>query len=222
MALILNIDTATATGSICLADGDKIIEVKASPNQREHAGWLHPAIANVLAGNGYHIKDLQAVAITAGPGSYTGLRVAMATAKGLCFARQIPLITINTLKMMAFAARSLQADLYCPLIDARRMEVFMAIYDNALNEVLAPCAALVENGFADQFAVHKKLLLFGDGAEKCRPLTHHAHVQFGTVSFSAGDLAPLAAKAFEEGAFANVEYAEPLYVKPFFTIHKKQ
>jgi tRNA threonylcarbamoyladenosine biosynthesis protein TsaB len=123
--------------------------------------------------------------------------------------------------MMAFAARNIEADLYCPLIDARRMEVFMAIYDRKLNEVLEPCAAVVENGFTDQFAGHQKLLLFGDGAEKCRSLTHHRPVQFGTVSFSAKDLAPLAAKAFEEETFASVEYAEPLYVKPFFTIHKK-
>jgi tRNA threonylcarbamoyladenosine biosynthesis protein TsaB len=134
MALILNIDTATETGGICIAEEGKTLAMAVNPEQKDHASWLHPAVEKIMRDAGCGMKDLQAVAVTAGPGSYTGLRVGMAAAKGFCYALGIPLITENTLKVMALAAKE-QAPgdgLLCPMIDARRMEVFTAVYQNDL------------------------------------------------------------------------------------------
>ena len=104
MALILNIDTATEAASICLAkDGEKLL-LSESSEQMGHASWLHPAIQKMIKDAGYKIDDLDAIAVSSGPGSYTGIRVGMAAAKGFCFALQVPLITVNTLKLMAFSA----------------------------------------------------------------------------------------------------------------------
>src|ERR1700758_4691343 len=132
MALILNIDTATAKASICLALDGKTLALAENWTQNEHAAWLHSAIEQMMQQTGYRLRDLQAVAVTAGPGSYTGLRVGMAAAKGFCFALDIPLIAEDTLRTMAFAAKEQLpgTDLLCPMIDARRMEVFTAVYQN--------------------------------------------------------------------------------------------
>ena len=104
MALILNIDTATAKASVCLAREGKVLAIAENLTQKEHAAWLHPAIEQMMRETGYRLRELQAVAVTAGPGSYTGLRVGMAAAKGFCFALDIPLIAEDTLRTMAFAA----------------------------------------------------------------------------------------------------------------------
>src|SRR5882724_11598376 len=105
MALILNIDTATERGGVCLAKEGQLLAMAVNPEQKDHASWLHPAIEKIVKDAGYGMKDLEAVAVTAGPGSYTGLRVGMAAAKGFCYALDIPLITEDTLKVMAFAAK---------------------------------------------------------------------------------------------------------------------
>src|SRR5689334_17760726 len=127
MSLVLNIDTAVETASICLSEDRKILQVSINENQKDHAAWLSVAIQNMMINAGYRLNQLHAIGITIGPGSYTGLRVGLSAAKGLCYALNIPLITIGTLEMMAFAAKDEPADLLCPLIDARRMEVFTAL-----------------------------------------------------------------------------------------------
>src|SRR6186713_64350 len=146
MALILNIDTATEQGGICLAKEGKPLALATNKEPKDHAGWLHPAIEKLMRETGHRMKDLQAVAITAGPGSYTGLRVGMAAAKGFCYALDIPLITESTLKVMAFAAReqSSPTGLLCPMIDARRMEVFTALYSTDLVEIMPATAMVIE------------------------------------------------------------------------------
>jgi tRNA threonylcarbamoyladenosine biosynthesis protein TsaB len=120
MSLILNIDTALDTASVCLANQKEVLQFSVNEDQKDHAAWLHQTIAELLQKGGYSIKDLDAVAVSIGPGSYTGLRVGLATAKGFCYALQIPLITVNTLKLIAFAAKDEAIDLICPMIDARR------------------------------------------------------------------------------------------------------
>ena len=142
MALILNIDTSTEKASICIASNGVSTALLENAQQKEHAGWIHPAIEELLEQTKYTLHDLEAIAVTAGPGSYTGLRVGMATAKGLCYALNIPLITENTLRAMALASRqaydgkiNLENILFCPMIDARRMEVFTALFNPALEEV---------------------------------------------------------------------------------------
>src|SRR5688572_7184516 len=129
MAIILNIDSAVETASICLARESKPIKYAENRNQSDHASWLHPAILKLAADSGTDIHQIEAIAISIGPGSYTGLRVGLAAAKGMCFALDLPLIAVNTLKMMAYTTLNEEATLFCPLIDARRMEVFTAVYD---------------------------------------------------------------------------------------------
>src|ERR1044071_1620569 len=138
MALILNIDTAMGTASIRLAQEGKTLALAENIAQKEHASWLHPAIEQMMGTAGYSLRELKAVAVTAGPGSYTGLRVGMAAAKGFCYALNIPLITEDTLRVMAFAAKEQlgEGDYLCPMIDARRMEVFTAVNRNDLTTVM--------------------------------------------------------------------------------------
>src|SRR5271168_2602939 len=126
--------------------------------QKAHAAWLHVAVQELMTNTGSRMRDLQAVAVTAGPGSYTGLRVGMAAAKGFCYALGIPLIAEDTLKVMAFAGHEQLADgdLLCPMIDARRMEVFTAIYDRNMIPVLSSMAMVIgENAFAGWLDHHR-------------------------------------------------------------------
>jgi tRNA threonylcarbamoyladenosine biosynthesis protein TsaB len=124
MAFILNINTAINPASVCLARDSQTLSFAQSTHQKEHASWLHLAVKQIIADAGIDFKDTEAIAVTAGPGSYTGLRIGLAAAKGLSFALDIPLIAINLLEIMAQAIRSEVADFFCPVVDARRMEVF--------------------------------------------------------------------------------------------------
>src|SRR5664279_809336 len=129
--MILLIDTAQETATVALSENGKIVFSEENPATNESAAWLHPAVARVLSQAGLTIRDLEAVAVIAGPGSYTGLRVGMAAAKGFCYALKIPLITRNTLEVMAASMMTVAKEnlaLICPMIDARREEVYTALY----------------------------------------------------------------------------------------------
>jgi len=188
MALILSIDTSTEKAGISLSRNGSILAILSNSAQKEHASWLHVAVKEMMEHAGYHMKDLDAIAISAGPGSYTGLRVSMAAAKGFCFALKIPLITENTLRIMAYAA-SQQRDpvstaLICPMIDARRMEVFTAVYTSDLNEVMMPQALVLDkNSFENLFSSHSIIFL---GAQHTTYLLHHFRCSCcPSVNFSA-------------------------------------
>src|SRR6187431_3411411 len=153
MALILNIDTAVDVASICLAKDGNVLTIAMNESQKDHASWLHIAIKEIFEKNNLALGSVDAIAVTGGPGSYTGLRIGMATAKGICYALNKPLISLNTLLMMAHAAKQENADLFCPMIDARRMEVFTAIYTKELEIVKDPVAiTLNEKSFAEYFS----------------------------------------------------------------------
>ena len=136
MSLILNIDTALETAFVCLSNGNEVLQSSVNETQKDHATWLHTAITNLLQKTGHSVNELEAVAVSIGPGSYTGLRVGLASAKGFCYALNIPLIAISTLKIIALAASNevQGATIICPMIDARRMEVFTLLYDIDLME----------------------------------------------------------------------------------------
>jgi tRNA threonylcarbamoyladenosine biosynthesis protein TsaB len=219
MANILLIDTALELASVCLCEDDKPVAAASNNEAREHAGWLQPAIAELMKRQGMRFADLDAVALSAGPGSYTGLRVAMASAKGLCYALSKPLIAINTLKIMAHAAARQfgRESWFCPMIDARRMEVFTAIYDAQLDEKMPPQAlVLTEKGF-DSWLEQMPVCFFGNGALKYKELLKSGRASFETIKVDVGDGASLAAEMYYRQAFADLAYAEPFYLKPFYS-----
>ena len=223
MALILNIDTATEEAGICLAADGEVVAMAVNPEQKDHASWLHTAIEKIMRDAGTRINDLQAVAVTAGPGSYTGLRVGMAAAKGFCYALNIPLITENTLKVMAMAARDNVSSerLLCPMIDARRMEVFTAVYRNDMEEV-APTAAMIidEHSFSTILASND-VSFFGGGSYKCKPIITAPSAAFIEINYHAGYLGILSFLRYLQREFTGLAYSEPAYTKEFYTHTRK-
>lgn len=221
MSLLLHIETAVVGSSVCLSDGDRVLALKDNPSQKDSAAWVQPAIRELVAESGTALRQLQAVSVSAGPGSYTGLRVGLSTAKGLCYALGIPLITVSTLKMMAAAALQQEADLLCPMIDARRLEVFTAAYNRSLEEVIAPHNIILDaESFAGQLQLHS-VCFFGNGAAKFKPLVTSPRARFADIETNAAHLVPLALQAFEAKDFADLAYAEPYYGKEFFSTYIK-
>lgn len=221
MPLILNIDTALETASISLAKDGKAINTAINKEQRDHASWLQTAISALMKDSGFELKDLRAIAVTIGPGSYTGLRVGLASAKGLCYALNIPLIGVNTLELMAYAAKNEQVDLLCPMIDARRMEVFTAVYNKSLKEVIKPQALILNNDLFSELLNSNKILIFGNGSIKFRSLANHNNAIFSSVNFDASNMAFLTMEYFISQRFADLAYSEPAYLKDFFSPARK-
>jgi tRNA threonylcarbamoyladenosine biosynthesis protein TsaB len=229
--MILNIDTATEQASVCLSQDGNVIRTLLNDSQKDHAAWIQVAINTLLQKEGYTMQQIQAVAVTQGPGSYTGLRVGMASAKGICFALQIPLIIINTLQVMAFGAinqwRSLAENMklplcFCPMIDARRMEVFTAVYNEALEEIISPKAMILDE-LSFQAELHdRSLICFGNGSFKWKNVSRYPNVLFIDEKIDiAKSLAKLASSLYLAKNFANLAYAEPVYLKEFYTYIKK-
>lgn len=216
MSLILNIDTAIDKASVCLSKDGDVLQISYSENQKDHASWLHTAITGLLKKNNYKINELQAVAVSIGPGSYTGLRVGLSAAKGFCFALHIPLITISSLKLIAFAAKDEATDLICPLIDARRMEVFTALYDKNLQEKnSAHTLVLDEKSFAS-ILLTNKVLFCGNGIAKLKPIIAGHNANYCKINSDASHLAYLSLKYYINKDFADLAYTEPLYIKEFY------
>lgn len=224
MSLILHIDTATETAGVYLAWEGVMIAAAINQHQQDHAKWIHPAIDQLMKESGYGLPSLKAIAVTAGPGSYTGLRVGMATAKGLCYALSIPLITESTLKVMAASViwqsstpPTPVSTLYCPIIDARRMEVFAAVYDEKLEERLTPCAIILSENSFKQELDSSVILFFGSGTGKWQSICHHPNAAFTGV-FSVGQaFSTLAYSSYENNQHTPLAYAEPVYLKEFYT-----
>ena len=236
MALILNIDTATEYASLALASDDIILSGSKNEEIRDHASWIHNAIRQLMHTAGYSLSQLDAIAVTAGPGSYTGLRVGMATAKGLCYVLNIPLITESTLKVMAFGASKPRGhseskgsngkpignteQLLVPMIDARRMEVYTAVYNLQLQEIM-PATALVLDPASFEGIEGAPLVCFGSGSAKFRSIATADRFEFINVRPEAEWLAQLAFQKFQKNEFADIAYTEPLYLKEFYSPAKK-
>ncbi|HEY5966399.1 MAG TPA: tRNA (adenosine(37)-N6)-threonylcarbamoyltransferase complex dimerization subunit type 1 TsaB [Chitinophagaceae bacterium] len=217
MTLILNIDTAVDVASLCLAKDGEVLSIARNESQKDHAAWLHIGIKEIFEKNGLELRSVDAIAVTGGPGSYTGLRIGMATAKGICFALNKPLISLNTLLVMGNAAKNESADLLCPMIDARRMEVFTAIYTKELKIVKDPAAiTLNENSFAEYLS-NNSICFFGNGSNKFQAIEKSAQAFFSNIKTDASSMISLSEKSFTEKKFADLVYAEPLYLKEFYT-----
>lgn len=217
MALILNIDTALDLASVSLAENGIIKVERKNLQQNNHAAFLHTAIEQILHEHHCKPKDLHAIAVTIGPGSYTGLRVGLSAAKGLSFALHIPLIGITTLKAMAHAMSSAYNgyEVYFPMIDARRMEVFTALYDRSLHAIHAPTAKILTANIWEEQILQKPTVCFGNGAAKFQQINKMQHVDF----YNCVDYSPSVAKLSHEDLlinnFMDVAYAEPLYTKAY-------
>ena len=215
MATILHIDTALEVASIAISADEKCLDVQTNAVQNDHAAWLHTAIDSLLQKNKLTAASLDAVAVTIGPGSYTGLRVGLSSAKGLCYALQKPLLTIPSLQVLATVAEAEPGQLICPLIDARRMEVYYSLYDHHLTAITAPAALILdENSFAEEMAV-KKIIFCGNATEKFKKVCRHPHAVFCDRVACAADMPALALKKFVKKEFADLAYCVPLYVKEF-------
>jgi len=217
MAIILNIDTAVESASVCLAKDANPVQFAINNNQKDHASWLHSTVKKIVSDAELTIKDIEAIAVSIGPGSYTGLRVGLSAAKGLCFALNIPLIAVNTLEMIAAAVKETDADMVCPLIDARRMEVFMAVYDRNRKEIIAPCAMIIEPGSFDSLLEAGKIEFAGNGSPKLKNTIVHPNAIFNNSIATATDMVALSAKKNVEKNFVNLSYIEPFYIKEFYS-----
>lgn len=228
MSLILQIETATTSCSVALVQNGHVLACRERNERNIHAEAITLFIEAVIIEANKTYADLNAIAVSSGPGSYTGLRIGISTAKGLCFALDKPLIAVPTLKAMADGLTQQLKDelttdvLLCPMIDARRMEVFTAVF-NINGEQVMPTEALVvyENSFAALLDKHP-VIFFGDGAGKCAKTLTHPNARFiDDFINSANHLTLQAAVKFRDGAFEDVAYFEPYYLKDFIAGKKK-
>lgn len=214
--MILLLETATDRCSVALWDGLSILDTAVAEATFSHASQLTPLIDKLMQRQQLDFAALRAVAVSYGPGSYTGLRIGLSTAKGICFATDCSLIVIDTLQALAAGGRALypDADYIVPMIDARRMEVYTAAYDAQGDAVLPTQAMIVAEGaFAEWLDTGKRLAFVGNGAMKCAPIIGADRATFVELDCDASYLAGLAQAAFDAQAFADVAYVEPAYLK---------
>ena len=224
MSYILNIHTATETAIINLTKNMEVLGTFSNNDTKQHAAFLHTAIRELLQTNNIHISKLNALGVSCGPGSYTGMRVGLASAKGLCYALEIPLITFNSLELMALSAAKFVKDknaLYCPMIDARRMEVFTAVYNYTLQELIPPSAMILDENSFDDILNLSKVYFSGSGNDKFKKITRSVNAFFIDEKISTESLATVSWKKFEKNDFEDIPDAQPLYIKDFHTIFKK-
>lgn len=264
--MLLLIDTAQESGSVILASGDAMLFSEENKIAKEHATWLHEAISRLLEKAGAKVQDLKAVSVMAGPGSYTGLRVGMAAAKGLCYALKIPLITQNTLRVMAASMRA-EAErqtaeireasmpketgrqfaeirpakleevdghnteirsiiqkvpdgpnvLICPLIDARRDEVFTAVFDTDMQEILPPQALILDKSSFENLLSQKRIIFFGTGAPKLKNILQSPFALFPPETDIKQAFVKVSQHDFARGNWADPIYSELVYLKEFFS-----
>ena len=222
MANILNIETSTEVCSVALTSEGQVLDHRENYEGQTHATLLSQYVKEMLDYARSREISLDAVAVSIGPGSYTGLRIGLSEAKGLAFGLQVPLIGVNTLQLMVVSTmfnHFIDGDkvLYVPMIDARRMEVYTAAYNPALQTVLEPQAMILnEDSFGDLLEQGYTLVVMGNGSDKARDVLSRDGVQFiGGIKPVAVDMLALAEKAFREQDFIDVAYSTPLYLKEF-------
>ena len=224
MALILGIETATTICSVALVKDGNTMAIRESGGNREHSAALTGYIAEVFAEAGLTYGQIDAVAVSMGPGSYTGLRIGVSSAKGLCYATDKPFIAIDTLKSLAWQAlQKLKAEntqldnvLLCPMLDARRMEVYAEVLDRSLKVVRPIQADIVDAETYKEYLDGHHVYFFGNGAAKCMETINHPHAHLVEgIEPLAKNMAPLAEKRFVEGKFEDVAYFVPFYLKDF-------
>lgn len=236
--LLLSLDTSTTVCSVALhrsnvqSESAQLLGCYELFTERTSSSMLTTLIADVVKQAGFSLNDLDAIAVARGPGSYTGLRIGVSTAKGLCFALDKPLLSVNTLRAMTEQVSPLYpatffvgSTLFCPMIDARRMEVYCALYNESGVEMKPTTAVVIDENSFDEWLAEHQILFFGDGAAKCKAILEHmANGLFldELIRPSARTIGKLAADRFRVGDFEDVATFEPFYLKEFMTTKPKK
>lgn len=236
MTRILLIETSTSVLSVALAQDGTVVSERVCTEPRMQASLTAPLVKEVLDQAGLKARDCDAVCVSSGPGSYTGLRVGVSTAKGLAFGAGIPLLSVGTLDILVSGASGVkqpggvgsvedkddERQFIVPMIDARRMEVYTAVYSADGKRLTEVEAKIIGPDSFEEYLQKGKVLFLGDGALKCQDVIGHPNALFREAFPLAKDMAKLAQKAFEEGKFENLAYFEPFYLKDFIaTVSKK-
>ena len=223
MGLILNLETATTNCSVCIARGSEILALREddTPNY-SHSEQLHVFIKECLEEAGLKTSDLDAVAVSKGPGSYTGLRIGVSAAKGLCYSLDIPLISIPTLKSIASQFNAGKTDYIIPVLDARRMEVYSAVFDANLNEVRETKAEIIGENAFKKYYVGNTVHILGSGAEKIESTLTSSNISYDlNAQPSSKGMVTLSDAKYDLKDFEDVAYFEPYYLKDFMITKKK-
>ncbi|WP_411030103.1 tRNA (adenosine(37)-N6)-threonylcarbamoyltransferase complex dimerization subunit type 1 TsaB [Spongiimicrobium sp. 3-5] len=223
MAIILNLETATTNCSVSIAKDGKLIALKEHNSEGySHSELLHVFIKEVLEDASLKFEDLDAIAVSKGPGSYTGLRIGVSAAKGLCFSLNIPLISVATLRALAHQAIKQKVDFIIPVLDARRMEVYAAVFNSKIIELRKTKAEIIDETSFQEYVKKGKVCLIGSGAEKCTGILEHPNFVFNTLAFpSAKEMCLLSYEHYKSNTFEDLAYFEPYYLKNFMLQGKK-
>lgn len=237
MARILLIETATARLSVALAENGMAVASRVCDEPRQQASLTAPLVKEVLDSQGLRVSDCDAVCVSKGPGSYTGLRVGVSTAKGLAFGAGIPLLAVGTLDILAQAAPSViptpavisseaegkvEKSHIVPMIDARRMEVYTAVFSPEGRQLTPVSAQIIGQESFAEYLAQGPVLFIGDGALKCREVLTHPNARFVQAWPDAAHMARLAQEAWEQKRFEDLAYFEPFYLKDFVaTVSRK-
>ena len=223
MVFILNLETSTAVCSVSVFGDGKLLSLREQFDAKSHASQIIPFISEVIDESGIKPNELSAIAVSKGPGSYTGLRIGVSTAKGIAYALNIPIIAIDTLYCMAYGYlqeypeyQNIENVMFCPMIDARRMEVYSSIYSTKLELLRVTKAEIIQNDSFHNLLNENKIHFFGDGAVKCNNLIKNENAFFREGFYpSAKYLGKISIRNFMENHFEDLAYFEPFYLKDF-------
>ncbi|MCL2074186.1 MAG: tRNA (adenosine(37)-N6)-threonylcarbamoyltransferase complex dimerization subunit type 1 TsaB [Marinilabiliaceae bacterium] len=229
MAKILCLETSTSVCSVALTDNGKLLFSEVEHSANSHSALLTVLIEKIIKQAKMEMSQIDAVAVSSGPGSYTGLRIGVSTAKGICYALQKPLIAITSLRILAQQAIILNKELLkegkmllCPMIDARRLEVFTALFDDNLNQIEEISAKIINSTSFTSLLEKQKIAFFGDGASKCKDIIQNKNAIFlENIHPLASAMATIAETLYHKNKFEDIAYFEPFYLKDFIAIAPK-
>ncbi|MDG1195662.1 MAG: tRNA (adenosine(37)-N6)-threonylcarbamoyltransferase complex dimerization subunit type 1 TsaB [Polaribacter sp.] len=223
MSIILNIETTTKNCSVSIAEKGEILAIKELNNGNySHAEVLHPFILDVLKEANLTSNRIDAVAVSKGPGSYTGLRIGVSAAKGLCFALDKPLISIDTLTSLSFSI-TIEEGIIVPMLDARRLEVYASVFNEKHQKIREIKAEIIDENSFCEYLERSKVYFLGNGSQKCKEIITHKNAIFIDAKFpSAQEMAKLSYEKYKISDIENVAYFEPFYLKDFIVIPEKK
>lgn len=218
--VILSIETSTNTCSVALSKGNRCLDTRISNDEKSHASLLTVFIDEILKKNSIDPKQIDAVAVSMGPGSYTGLRIGVSAAKGICYGADAKLIAINTLEIMAMEMMEISGTessaVYVPMIDARRMEIYSAFYNQSRQLIKDISADIIDENSYSEYYLHNKMFIGGNGATKCKEiLTSDNVILLDNIYAKAEKMIPLAFEKYNNSQFEDIAYFEPFYLKDF-------